>query len=141
MNKNSKKVALKFATFAALFGVMSFFMEKMEQTEEQTTYSVTLESLALGNGETDGENGGTGGGGADGESDGGTTTRNGYDDVVTTRISQEEIKDVSECLVKVRTRGGVYTTCKGQGTLPCTPGFSDLAPWSSWKLKLKEDCQ
>ena len=38
-------------------------------SEEQTTYSVTLESLALGNGETDGENGG---GGTDGEAGGGT---------------------------------------------------------------------
>ena len=72
MNKNSKKVALKFATFAALFGVMSFFMDMMEENEEQITYSVTLESLALGNGETDGENGGgNGGGGADGGTTGG----------------------------------------------------------------------
>ena len=53
---------------------------QLTKTEEQVTYSVTLESLALGNGETDGENGGggtdgeTGGGGStDGESDGGTT--------------------------------------------------------------------
>ena len=72
MNKNSKKVALKCATFAALFGLMSFFMDMMEQTEEQTTYSITLQDLALGNGETNGEtgeNGGNGGGGGtDGES-------------------------------------------------------------------------
>ena len=71
MKKQNKKVALKFATFAALFGVMSFFMDMMEENEEQTTYSVTLESLALGNGETDGENGG---GGTDGEDGGGTGT-------------------------------------------------------------------
>lgn len=37
-------------------------MEMMEENEEQTTYSITLENLALGNGEADGENGGTGGG-------------------------------------------------------------------------------
>ena len=30
-------------------------MDMMEETEEQTTYSLTLENLALGNGETDGE--------------------------------------------------------------------------------------
>ena len=35
----------------------------MEETEEQTTYSVTLENLALGNGETNGETGGGTGGG------------------------------------------------------------------------------
>ena len=46
MINQNKKVALKFATFAALFWIMSFFMEMMEETEEQTTYSVTLESLA-----------------------------------------------------------------------------------------------
>ena len=38
--QNSKKVALQFATFAALFGLMSFFMQMMEETEEQTTYSI-----------------------------------------------------------------------------------------------------
>ena len=56
MNKNSKKVALKFATFAAIFGLMCLFMDMMEETEEQTTYSVTLESLAQANIEADGEN-------------------------------------------------------------------------------------
>ena len=62
---------LQVATFAALFGLMSFFMQMMGENEEQTTYSITLESLALGNGETDGENGGGTGGG---DSDGGTGT-------------------------------------------------------------------
>ena len=144
MKKQSKKVALQCATFAALFGLMSFFMDMMEETEKQTTYSVTLEDLALGNGETNGENGGTGGGGStDGESDGGTTTRNGYDDIIITRISQEEVKDVNRCLFKTRTRDGLLVTCKGQGTLPCTPGLSALTPWSAWKLetKDKEGCQ
>ena len=55
MKNRNKKVALKFATFAALFGVMSFFMEMMEETEEHATYSLMLENLALGNGEADGE--------------------------------------------------------------------------------------
>ena len=36
---------------------MSFFMQTMEETEKQTTYSITLENLALGNGEIDGETG------------------------------------------------------------------------------------
>ena len=67
MKKQSKKVALQCATFAALFGLMSFFMDMMEETEKQTTYSVTLEDLALGQSETNGE---AGGGGSDGEADG-----------------------------------------------------------------------
>ena len=44
---------------------------------QKTTYSVTLENLALGNGETDGETGGTGGGGTDGGTTGGTTGGDG----------------------------------------------------------------
>ena len=54
-------------------------MEMMEQTEEQTTYSVTLEDLAHGQSETNGETGGggtdgeTGGSGTGGETGGGTT--------------------------------------------------------------------
>ena len=55
---------------AVLLGVIEV-THQLTKTEEQTTYSITLESLALGNGETDGENGGTtgGGGSTDGESD------------------------------------------------------------------------
>ena len=52
MNKLNKRVALQCATFAAIFGLMCLFMDMMEETEEQTTYSVTLESLAHANGET-----------------------------------------------------------------------------------------
>ena len=49
-------------------------MEMMEQTEEQVTYSITLEDLIHAQTETDGENGGgTSGGGTDGETGGGTT--------------------------------------------------------------------
>ena len=70
MEKQNKKVALKFATFAALFGLMSLFMEMMEKNEEQTTYSITLEDLANGQSETNGE---TGEGGSDGEAGGGDT--------------------------------------------------------------------
>ena len=55
MNKQSKKVALQFATFAAIFGLMCLFMDMMEKTEEQTTYSITLQDLANANSEADGE--------------------------------------------------------------------------------------
>ena len=55
MTNSTKKVALQVATFVAIFGLMSLFMQMMEENEEQTTYSVTLESLAHANGETDGE--------------------------------------------------------------------------------------
>ena len=58
MTRLNKRVALKFATFAALFGLMTFFMDMMEETEEQVTYSITLENLANANVETDGEAGG-----------------------------------------------------------------------------------
>ena len=51
---------------------MNLFMEMMEETEEQVTYSITLESLAIGNGETNGEN--IGGGGTDGETGRGGNT-------------------------------------------------------------------
>ena len=73
MIKTNKKAALKFAAFAALFGLMSFFMEMMEETEEQTTYSITLESLLHAQSETNGENGG---GTTDGETGGGCTCPN-----------------------------------------------------------------
>ena len=68
MKYSNKRVALQCATFAAIFGLMCLFMDMMEETEEQVTYSVTLENLALGNGETNGE---TGGGNTDGETGGG----------------------------------------------------------------------
>ena len=60
---------LQIAVFVTTFLLMDLFIQMNEKTEEQTTYSVTLENLALGNGETDGETGGTGGG-ADGETGG-----------------------------------------------------------------------
>ena len=49
-------------------------MEMMEETEEQTTYSVTLESLLHAQSETNGE---AGGGGTDGESGGGESGTGG----------------------------------------------------------------
>ena len=134
MNKNSKKVALKFATFAALFGVMSFFMDMMEENEEQITYSVTLQDLALGNGETNGENGGTvGSGGADGESDGGTTGGGGNGNSTpsgngaSTKYEHKAEKDITITrmvngeLVSFTCDSSAYTVCEGRGDVPCTP--------------------
>ena len=69
----NKKLALQVATFAALFGLMTFFMDMMEETEKQVTYSVTLESLLHAQSETNGENGG---GTTDGETGGGCTCPN-----------------------------------------------------------------
>ena len=65
------KAMLRIAMFATLFVLLDTFIEMNKKTEEQVTYSITLENLAHGqNGETDGE---TGGGGADGEVGGGGT--------------------------------------------------------------------
>ena len=58
MKHSNKRVVLQCATFAAIFGLMCLFMDMMEETEEQTTYSITLQDLANANGETDGEAGG-----------------------------------------------------------------------------------
>ena len=55
MINSTKKVALQVATFAAIFGLMCLFMDMMEKTEEQTTYSITLQDLANANVEADGE--------------------------------------------------------------------------------------
>ena len=107
-------------------------------SEEQTTYSVTLESLALGNGETDGENGGGadgeagGGGSADGESDGGTigggagnNTPSG--DGASTKYEHKAEKDVTITrmvngeLVSFTCDSSAYTVCEGRGDVPCTP--------------------
>ena len=66
---------LRIAIFATLFVLLDTLIEMNKKTEEQVTYSITLENLARGqNGETNGETGGTGGGGADGETGGGGTT-------------------------------------------------------------------
>ena len=134
MKYSNKKVALKFATFAALFGVMSFFMDMMEENEEQTTYSVTLEDLALGNGETNGETGGSGGGGADGETGGGGTTTGGGNGNSTpsgngasTKYEHKAEKDVTITrrvngeLVSFTCDSSAYTVYEGRGDVPCTP--------------------
>ena len=43
--------------FATLFVLMDTFIEMNKKTEEQTTYSITLENLAQANIESDGEAG------------------------------------------------------------------------------------
>ena len=49
---------LQIAMFAALFVLMDIFIEMSQKTEEQVTYSITLENLAQANIEADGEAGG-----------------------------------------------------------------------------------
>ena len=49
------KAMLRIATFATLFVLMDTFIEMNKKTEEQTTYSITLEDLASANIEADGE--------------------------------------------------------------------------------------
>ena len=64
---------LRIAMFATLFVLLDTLIEMNKKTEEQTTYSITLEDLIHAQTETNGENGGgTGGSGTDGET-GGTT--------------------------------------------------------------------
>ena len=98
---------------AVLFGVIEV-THQLTKTEEQVTYSVTLESLALGNGETDGENGGTtgGGGSTDGESDGGTGggTTEGENDGGTTGGTTGGVVEFDLCVVK--RNGKVKYSCK-----------------------------
>ena len=66
------KAMLRIAVFATLFLLMDTLIEMNKKTEEQTTYSITLEDLLHAQTETNGETGGTGGGGTDGETGGGT---------------------------------------------------------------------
>ena len=66
------KAMLRIAVFATLFVLMDTFIEMNKKTEEQVTYSITLEDLLHAQTETNGETGGTGGGGTDGETGGGT---------------------------------------------------------------------
>ena len=115
---------------AVLFGVIEV-THQLTKTEEQVTYSVTLESLALGNGETDGENGGGGadgeaggGGSADGESDGGTiggsggTTPTKY--MTKSEITGHTTTTNGICTIEF---DFVSTLCFGVGTVDCTPGY------------------
>ena len=136
MNINKKAVS-HFLGLAVLFGVIEV-THQLTKTEEQVTYSVTLESLALGNGETDGEAGGGadgeagGGGSADGESDGGTigggagnSTPSG--DGASVKVEngpQENVTVTIELNGRIVTAicdSSAYTVCSGRGNIPCTP--------------------
>ena len=52
------KAMLRIAVFATLFVLMDTLIEMNKKTEEQTTYSVTLEDLLHAQTETNGETGG-----------------------------------------------------------------------------------
>ena len=56
LKRLKSNVMLQIAIFVTTFMLMSLFVQMNEETEEQVqvTYSVTLESLALANGETGG---------------------------------------------------------------------------------------
>ena len=74
--KINKKTVSHFLGLAVLFGAVEL-THQLTKTEEQTTYSITLENLLHAQTETDGETGGTGGGGGtDGETGGGCTCPN-----------------------------------------------------------------
>ena len=51
------KAMLRIVVFATLFVLMDTLIEMNQKTEEQVTYSITLEDLASANVETDGETG------------------------------------------------------------------------------------
>ena len=145
--KINKKTVSHFLGLAVLFGAVEL-THQLTKTEEQVTYSVTLESLALGNGETDGENGGggtdgeTGGGGStDGESDGGTTggttgggtgnstpSGNGAN-VKVENPAQKNVTVTIELNGRIVTAicdSSSYTVCSGRGNIPCTPVVREL---------------
>ena len=95
------KAMLRIAMFATLFVLMDTFIEMKKKTEEQTTYSITLENLLHAQNETDGENGG---GGADGEAGGGAggVGTNG------TPQAGKHKRDVEKKIIKyVKWEGGV----------------------------------
>ena len=116
---SKSKAMLRIAMFATLFVLMDILIEMNKKTEEQTTYSITLENLAHGqNGETNGENGGgtdgeTGGGGGsiDGETGGGGTTggtTTGGGGINGTPQAGKHKRDVTKKIIKyVKWEGGV----------------------------------
>ena len=57
LKRLKSKAMLRITIFATLFVLLDIFMEMNKKTEEQVTYSVTLENLASANVETDGETG------------------------------------------------------------------------------------
>ena len=139
---------LRIAVFSTLFVLMDTFIEMNKKTEEQVTYSVTLEDLLHAQTETNGESGGggadgeAGGGGADGEAGSGaggeagggaggvgTDDEGGGDGGGGTTPTKYMTK--SEITGHTKTTNGtctiefdfVSTLCFGVGTVDCTPGY------------------
>ena len=134
--KINKKTVSQLIGLAVLFGAVEV-THQLTKTEEQTTYSVTLEDLALGNGETDGETGGaTGGGGTDGETEGGTgggtgnSGSSGKGAMVKLQFKAQKgakvtvFRDGREVTLTCDVSG--YTECRGRGDIACTPVVREL---------------
>ena len=127
--KIKKKVVSHFLGLAVLFGVIEV-THQLTKTEEQTTYSVTLEDLAHGQSETNGE---TGGGGADGETGGGSgnNTITYYEDyynkteIVTRRI----VRISSSGLEYTEEQRGKITYCKSRRRKKCYPELNGWIPF------------
>ena len=137
--KIKKKTVSQLIGLAVLLGAVEV-THQLTKTEEQVTYTVTLESLALGNGETDGENGGgTGGGGADGETGGGTTGGGSGNNTITyyeDYYNKTEI--VTKTVVKINSSGLEYTVeqrgkityCKSKRRKKCYPELNGWIPFN-----------
>ena len=120
------KAMLRIAMFTTLFVLLDTFIEMNKKTEEQVTYSITLESLLQAQNETNGEAVGVGGGGADGETGGGGTGGGGETG------GQSGASDPScvgggcgalSCSISLKTDGG-YTVSSGGATVGSSGGSS-----------------
>ena len=102
-------------------------MDMIEETEEQTTYSVTLEDLAHGQSETNGE---TGGGGSDGESGGDGTGG---------QPEQKETASDERCPAKYDISYNVTLTTTGSlsGSVSGEAGTNDILKKLLAALKVK----
>ena len=101
---------LRIAMFTTLFVLMDIFIGMNKKTEEQVTYSITLENLIHAQSETNGETGGTGGSGTDGE-----TGRGGTDGTPQAGL---HTRDVSKTITKYfKWEGGVkiFVSASTQG--------------------------
>ena len=128
------KAILRIAMFATLFVLLDTLIEMNKKTEEQVTYSITLENLAHGqNGETNGETGGAGGG-ADGETrDGGT----GEQPKPCSTTINIEITSSITCGGKTLPSIQVYTyVCERNELNTCSEGTIDLSIFYNSECKV-----
>ena len=137
--KINKKAVSHFLGLAVLFGVIEL-THQLTKTEEQVTYSVTLEDLAHGQSETNGEAGGTGGG-ADGETGGttGGTTGGGTGNNVRTYYEDyyNKTEIVTRRIVRISSSGieyteeerGKITYCKSRRRKKCYPELNGWIPF------------